>query len=274
MNSDSIPQKHCSRCNNSYPLESFANSSSSKDGKFHYCRKCAAERKGRTWHPKCIMLDGYLQCGRCGDVLPATIEFFHRNHKQRLGLQTICISCKKIDDAAYLDAHREENRITSRNRYYTKVDERLKYREENKERTAKTKREWRKNNPDKVKAHKSESQKRNPEGKKRRMNRYNEKHPLAQKLRGRISMMRRRVSDPINWDKAELTKMYEAQDGMCAYCGISIFWEVPYDIHVDHINPVVKGGTNDLDNLCLACADCNLSKNDSTLADWQARRGW
>ena len=32
--------------------------------------------------------------------------------------------------------------------------------------------------------------------------------------------------------------------------------------NVDHIVPVSKGGTNDLDNLVTACEQCNLGKSD------------
>lgn len=31
-------------------------------------------------------------------------------------------------------------------------------------------------------------------------------------------------------------------------------------LHVDHIHPQSRGGTNDLDNLVTACSDCNIGK--------------
>jgi hypothetical protein len=31
-------------------------------------------------------------------------------------------------------------------------------------------------------------------------------------------------------------------------------------MHIEHIRPVKHGGTDDLENLCLACIDCNLHK--------------
>ena len=50
----------------------------------------------------------------------------------------------------------------------------------------------------------------------------------------------------------------------CQYCGE----KAPNIIlHIDHITPVSKGGTNDLLNLITSCAGCNLGKSDRTLAD-------
>ena len=42
---------------------------------------------------------------------------------------------------------------------------------------------------------------------------------------------------------------------ICQYCG-----EFNLDGHVDHILPLSKGGTDDLDNLAWACAECNKRK--------------
>lgn len=47
----------------------------------------------------------------------------------------------------------------------------------------------------------------------------------------------------------------------CRYCGKQAD-ETP--LHIDHIVPVSKGGTNDEQNLVTACADCNLGKADKS----------
>ena len=48
----------------------------------------------------------------------------------------------------------------------------------------------------------------------------------------------------------------------CRYCGRSAPSVV---LHVDHIFPRSKGGTNDPANLTTACADCNQGKSDLEL---------
>lgn len=37
---------------------------------------------------------------------------------------------------------------------------------------------------------------------------------------------------------------------------------------VDHVVPLVKGGSNGPDNLVIACSTCNLRKNDKLPHEW------
>lgn len=55
----------------------------------------------------------------------------------------------------------------------------------------------------------------------------------------------------------------------CRYCRDRIDRAA---ITVDHIIPVSKGGTNALENLCLACKLCNLRKADQILEPKEATR--
>lgn len=50
----------------------------------------------------------------------------------------------------------------------------------------------------------------------------------------------------------------------CKYCGCE---KGPFEI--DHIIPRVRGGTNDRDNLCVACHTCNRSKWAFTPEEWR-----
>lgn len=48
----------------------------------------------------------------------------------------------------------------------------------------------------------------------------------------------------------------------CQYCGSK---PPAVILHIDHITPISKGGTNNLDNLITSCQDCNLGKSDVPL---------
>lgn len=54
--------------------------------------------------------------------------------------------------------------------------------------------------------------------------------------------------------------MYVDQDGRCIYCACSL----ESSFHIDHIMPVIKGGSSDKSNLQLLCPTCNLSKGPKT----------
>lgn len=57
----------------------------------------------------------------------------------------------------------------------------------------------------------------------------------------------------------DVRQIYKAQSGKCAYCKA----KVGQKYHVDHIQPLAKGGSNDRRNLQILCPQCNLNKNAS-----------
>ncbi|MGJ7512590.1 HNH endonuclease [Variovorax sp. GT1P44] len=67
-----------------------------------------------------------------------------------------------------------------------------------------------------------------------------------------------RVSRP------EKAALFEAQGGICYYCADSLTDESGRACyHCDHFFPLAAGGRGDLENSVLACARCNLLKNNS-----------
>lgn len=48
----------------------------------------------------------------------------------------------------------------------------------------------------------------------------------------------------------------------CVYCGAE---PGASGLHVDHVTPVSRGGSDDVANLVTACVDCNLGKSDNEL---------
>ena len=65
--------------------------------------------------------------------------------------------------------------------------------------------------------------------------------------------------------EAVRTQVVRQAGNVCEYC------RYPEAFHsgrfaVDHIFPRIKGGTDDLDNLALACRSCNERKQDATHA--------
>lgn len=56
------------------------------------------------------------------------------------------------------------------------------------------------------------------------------------------------------------TKVRERAQNACEYCHLHQNDSPLAALHVEHIIPKTHGGSDDLDNLALACIDCNLHK--------------
>lgn len=63
--------------------------------------------------------------------------------------------------------------------------------------------------------------------------------------------------------KTKLIAVMQKSGSVCVACG----WD--QDLHVDHIVPHSRGGSNDVENLQMLCARCNLSKGTKTMEEWQ-----
>lgn len=59
--------------------------------------------------------------------------------------------------------------------------------------------------------------------------------------------------------------LFSKQIGLCHWCGIRL--RKTYE--VDHIKPLIKGGKNNLSNLCVCHIKCNRQKSSKT--DWKPR---
>ena len=55
-------------------------------------------------------------------------------------------------------------------------------------------------------------------------------------------------------------EVFKRDNYTCVECGAKK--EDGATLHIDHIIPVSKGGTDELDNLQTLCSDCNLNKSD------------
>lgn len=69
-----------------------------------------------------------------------------------------------------------------------------------------------------------------------------------------------KASDEPNYTKNDKACLRKAQNDACYYCGASI----ARGAHVDHLDPLARGGSNGFANIMLACASCNISKHATT----------
>ncbi len=102
---------------------------------------------------------------------------------------------------------------------------------------------------------------------------YQASHP--EYVKAREARRRARITkNGGNCTTTELTDLYTQQEGRCGFCGIPVFYAIKGDVHLEHMTPLSRGGTNDITNLVFSCSNCNLSKHDKTVDEWRAARGW
>lgn len=75
---------------------------------------------------------------------------------------------------------------------------------------------------------------------------------------------RRKISENIQ------DRVRQRANSLCEYCHASEQWQY-VEFTIEHVIPVTKNGTDDLDNLALACFHCNRKKSDKmTVTDTQS----
>ena len=217
-----------------------------------------------------LSLARYRACLRCCLTKPQTSEFFHKNHK-RNRWNTWCKVCARLYSAEYRkknhaklkrqkqeyrDANRELVLEQKRQSYLrnresvlakqaaTTARRRQRYKE-NAEKERERSRKWAEANPEKVKQAAREWRERNPE-------------------RYAIDRARRRARkasvEQEPYSAGDVSDLWHQQAGCCYYCAAPVF----ATYHVDHKQPLSRGGADRLDNLCVACPFCNMSKKDKT----------
>lgn len=154
---------------------------------------------------------------------------------------------QKQKDANYYARHREKVKIKSR-RWY----------QENKEYAKQRARDYKKSPAVKAKAREAASsfRKRFPEKSKGWVTRWWQKNPDKKKTYHRNRKARKRGNGGSHTSD-DIADIFKKQRGRCAYCRAKLGKKR----HVDHIAPLVRGGTNDRRNLQILCQDCNLAKH-------------
>lgn len=73
---------------------------------------------------------------------------------------------------------------------------------------------------------------------------------------------------------SRLIWLYETQGRKCVYCGRAFFdHDLILDYSIDHKVPTSRGGKDDLENVALACSDCNTLKANMTVEEFEKIKG-
>lgn len=115
---------------------------------------------------------------------------------------------------------------------------------------------------------------RNPEKHRETARRYRERNPEL--IRSFWENRRaRKVSAEGSFGKEDVDRMLESQKRKCASCYERLAKKEDGQLiyHIDHIQPLAKGGTNWPYNLQILCPSCNMRKSDKHPLDWAKENG-
>lgn len=185
---------------------------------------------------------GFKRCTKCGEVKPATKEYFHADSHGKDGLHAACKTCVNVHTrqwkannpeymGEYRKAHHAQVNANSRQWYADHPDQ---------EKTRN--RQWKTDHPTQVKVHK--------------LNRRARKHGAEG-----------------THDDIDCLAQYKRQHGKCYYCHRRMKpwgWKESCDLQptTDHVIPLSRGGSNGPDNLVIACRKCNEQKHTKLPHEW------
>ena len=84
----------------------------------------------------------------------------------------------------------------------------------------------------------------------------------------RSNERRIRPTKRVTWRKGLKQELMKRQDKTCVYCG---YRRIARSLDIDHMIPVVDGGSNDPSNLQVICRPCNQRKGSQTDAEFRER---
>lgn len=202
------------------------------------------------------------RCSKCRQEKPATSDFFHRTRGNKSGLVAACKDCL---NAKGREKYTETGAAVRRERYLQDIStpegrERIL----NQQRIADRKR--RRLDPEKARAERRRKYYANHE-RSLLWSRQHHKVSYARNsvpARARAARYRaRRVAAEGTYSTKDIDAAFKRQAGLCLYCGEPVGNQTgrkPW--HADHFIPLARGGTNNPENIVIACQTCNFSKHD------------
>ena len=232
------------------------------------------------------------RCTSCNQEFPATSDYFHRHKSRKDGLASICKTCANQARQQTYVAQREKILERQKEYYQAHKDERASYMQEWNARNQEYRRDYNKEysrlNRETISQQKKKYYRLN-RGRLKEMNHYHYRKSQSKRLeyartyrqihrnkrsaygfayywRNRESMSlyqrlryhKMRTSATENITPQDIDRLYETQNGCCYWCSIP----VGKTYHIDHVFPIVRGGSHTLDNLVISCPSCNQSKHD------------
>lgn len=253
MATDSIPQKRCTVCGETFPVttEWFYKLKKGKYGLHPSCKKCHSIKYGHKPKVDLHLPYGVKRCTKCGQDYPATIENFSREPKGTYGLRSICKICvREYNHQRSQDPELRKQKNTANRQRREDPECRAKERDASRQR-------------------REDPEYRAKEREYQRV--YRAKPDVRQRL---YINTNNRCARKRNLDNDFTLKEWQTclayWNNKCCYCGCEGAKKNP--ITIDHFIPVIKNGATTRLNMLPACKSCNCSKNKTDVTLWLTRK--
>lgn len=225
------------------------------------------------------------RCKKCDTEKPKTE--FSRDKSSKDGLQSKCKACERAHYASNKEAISEQQRvyqaanketIAEKKRAYNSMKKEdiaatcLAYRTENKEKIAAKHREYYAANKEVIAAKKRDRHAASPEKAAAISRRWLLENPDKAAANNRNRRARKRSANGRHTAE-DVNAIFESQRGMCASCPAKLIKSGKNRYHVDHIVPLIRGGSNDKYNIQCLCPSCNMRKNAKDPMEWAKQNG-
>lgn len=219
--------KKCTKCGETKPRTDFNNSSSKKckDGKFFWCRVCAAAAN-KAWRDRNAEKLNAKRRAEYAKNPERTLKTMHDRYWRDP-------EARRAATAEWRDKNPEKRKVMSRTWYLNNVEHAK----------AVTKARYFANR-DELLVYSRE-----------RSKEHYQKNKDQYYLRS-AARRARKLGAGGNLTRGIRKRLFASQNGRCVYCGV-VLGTSP---HLDHIVPLVRGGAHSDDNVQLLCKPCNLSK--------------
>lgn len=213
----------------------------------------------------------YKSCTGC--KLEKPISSFSKDSKSKDGNCFRCKDCMSVQSAAYHAGNKEK--IAARKARHelknpgAQARKALKWRQSHPDKARAGYARYHLENKEKVAAKDAKRYAANPEKAAMQYAKWSALNPSAVKAKD-ASRRARLKNAPGSHTKDDINSLIDLQKNKCAICKCGI--QKKY--HVDHIQPLAKGGSNDKANLQILCKDCNLNKHAKDPISFMQSKGF